>query len=262
MIFEHIKYEVKRHIGILTLNRPEAYNALSNVMRDELRTVLIQIEQDPDIRVLIITGQGKAFCAGGDVKLMVSRMESGLDFKERREIFRNDVAAMVKRLYAIKIPVIAAINGGAYGAGVSISLLCDMRVAADNAKFGFSFAKRGLIPDWGANYFLPRLIGYAKAMELVACGKVIDSQEALACGLVNQVTSESELMDTVLKIAEGIALASPNAIAESKNALRFGLMQSMDEALEYEATTQSLCQLSSDHKEGVLSFVEKREPTF
>lgn len=262
MNYQQISYEMKNHIGILTLNRPEAYNALSDVMRNEFRDVLARIAEDTAIRVLIITGEGKAFCSGGDVKLMVSRMESGLGFEERREIFRKDVAAMVKKFYGIKIPVIAAINGGAYGAGVSISLLCDIRIASDKAKFGFLFGKRGLIPDWGANFFLPRLIGYSKAIELVTCGKIIDSEEALACGLVNQVTPADQLMEVALKIAETIACASPNAIAESKAALRLGLMQSMDEALEYEATTQSLCQLSKDHKEGVLAFVEKREPNF
>lgn len=262
MIYQHISYEVKNHIGILTLNRPEAYNALSDVMRNEFRDVLAKVSEDKKLRVLIITGEGKAFCSGGDVKLMVSRMESGLAFDQRRDIFRKDVAEIVKKFHSIKIPMIAAINGGAYGAGVSISLLCDIRIACDKAKFGFLFGKRGLVPDWGANYFLPRLVGYSKAIELVACGKIIGSDEALACGLINQITPADQLMATALAVAETIAAASPNAIVESKAALRLGLMQSLDEALEYEATTQSLCQLSQDHKEGVLSFVEKREPIF
>lgn len=262
MNYKQITYKVTNHVGVLTLNRPEAYNAMSDVMRNELRDVIGKISIDSDLRALIITGEGKAFCSGGDVKLMVSRMESGMEFDERREIFRKDVAAMVKMIYDIKVPVIAAINGGAYGAGVSISLLCDIRIASENAKFGFLFGKRGLIPDWGANFFLPRLIGYSKAIELVTCGKIIDGKEALNCGLINQVVPSDQLMTTAMKVAQTIAEASPSAIMESKAALRLGLRQSMDEALEYEATTQSLCQLSKDHKEGVLAFVEKREPKF
>lgn len=262
MTYQQISFEEKDHVGILTLKRPEAYNALSDIMRNELRDLLVNITTSTTLRVLIITGEGKAFCSGGDVKLMVSRMESGLGFDERREIFRKDVAEMVKNFYNIKIPVIAAINGGAYGAGVSISLLCDIRIASDKAKFGFLFGKRGLIPDWGANFFLPRLIGYSRALELISCGKVIDSEEALNYGLVNQVVFADDLMAEALQMAKAMAVVSPNAIIESKAALRAGLLQSMDEALEYEATTQSLCQLSKDHKEGVLSFVEKREPVF
>lgn len=262
MNYQQIKFDVKDHIGVLTLNRPEAYNALSDVMRNEIRDVLARIASDTDIRVVILTAEGKAFCSGGDVKVMVSRMESNMGFDERREIFRKDVAAMVKNIYGIKVPVIAAINGGAYGAGVSISLLCDIRIASETAKFGFLFGKRGLIPDWGANYFLPRLVGYAKAMELVTAGKIIDSHEALSCGLVNQVVSSDVLMEKAMELATAIASASPSAMVESKAALRQGLLQSLDEAVEYEATTQSLRQLSADHKEGVLAFVEKREPKF
>lgn len=260
--YQQISYEVKNHIGVLTLKRPEAFNALSDVMRNELRDVLARVESDRDLRVLILTGEGKAFCAGGDVKLMVSRMESNLSFDERREIFRKDVAAMVQGIYGIKVPVIAAINGGAYGAGVSISLLCDIRIASDTAKFGFLFGKRGLIPDWGANYFLPRQIGYAKAVELVTRGEIINAEEALSCRLVNQIVPADKLMETAMELATTIASASPSALVESKAALRLGSMQSLGEALEYEATVQSLRQLSADHKEGVLAFVEKREPKF
>lgn len=262
MSYQQISYEVKDHIGILTLNRPEAYNAMSDVMRNELRDVLAKMAADKALRVVVLTANGKAFCSGGDVKVMVSRMEANLSFDERREIFRKDVAAMVRAIYGIKVPVIAAINGGAYGAGVSISLLCDIRIAADNAKFGFLFGKRGLVPDWGANYFLPRIVGYPKAMELVTGGQVIGSAEALACGLVNRVVPADELLNTALELAKAIASNSPSAMAESKAALRLGLSQQLDEALEYEATTQSLCQLSADHKEGVLAFVEKRDPKF
>ena len=260
--YQQIIFEVKDHVGTLTLHRPEAYNAFSDVMRNEIRDVIARVEGDPDVRALILTGEGKAFCSGGDVKLMVSRMESGLSFAERREIFRKDVAAVVQQIYNVRVPVIAAINGGAYGAGASLSLLCDIRIASDSAKFGFLFGKRGLIPDWGSNYTLPRAVGYARAIELVASGRIIAAAEALQYGLVNQVVSGDALMDTARELAAAIATNSPSAVAESKMALRLGLRQSLADALEHEAMTQSICQLSDDHKEGVRAFVEKREPSF
>lgn len=262
MSYEQLLYEVHGHTALLKLNRPESFNAFSDVMRNELRDALGNIAGDKRIRAVIITGEGKAFCGGGDVKLMVSRMEANLSFEERREIFRRDVAAVVRQIHDIKVPLIAAVNGGAYGAGVSLALLCDIRIAASSAKFGFLFGKRGLIPDWGANYFLPRIVGYAKAVELVTTGRIIDSEAALACGLVNRVVDNAALLDSALETAAAIGLSSPSAVRESKAALRLGLTQTLPDALEYEAVTQSLRQLSEDHKEGVLSFVEKREPNF
>lgn len=262
MDYQQIIYEVRDHVAVLKLNRPEAFNAFSDAMRNELRDALARISSDKNVRAVIISGEGKAFCGGGDVKLMVSRMESNLPYEERREIFRKDVAAVVRTIHDIKVPVIAAVNGGAYGAGVSLSLLCDIRIAASSAKFGFLFGKRGLIPDWGANYFLPRTVGYAKAVELVTGGRIISSEAALACGLVNQVVEDGKLMETAMELAASIASNSPSAVMESKAALRLGLTQHLNDALEYEAMTQSLCQLSADHKEGVLAFMEKREPEF
>ena len=262
MAYEQIIFDVKDHIATLTLHRPEAYNAFSDVMRNEIRDVLARVDADKGVRALIITGEGKAFCSGGDVKLMVSRMESGLTFAERREIFRKDVAAVVQQIDTMRIPLIAAVNGGAYGAGASLSLLCDIRIAAESAKFGFLFGKRGLIPDWGSNYTLPRTVGYARAIELVASGRIITAAEALSYNLVNQVVENDKLMDSALALAAAIASNSPSAVAESKLALRLGLKQTLADAVEHEATTQSFCQLSDDHREGVKAFVEKREPIF
>ena len=262
MDYQQIKFTVENHVATLTLNRPEAYNAFSDVMRNEMRDAFSRVEADKDIRALILTGEGKAFCSGGDVKLMVSRMESGMPFAERREIFRKDVKAVVEQIYNTRVPVIAAINGGAYGAGASLSLLCDVRIAADNAKFGFLFGKRGLIPDWGSNYTLPRVVGLSRAIELVASGRIFGAQEALSYGLVNQVVEAGKLMEAATGLAAQIAANSPNAVAESKLALRLGMSQTLSQALEHEAMTQSLCQLSDDHREGVMSFVEKREPVF
>lgn len=262
MSYEQLIFEMHGHTALLKLNRPESFNAFSNVMRNELRDALGRIAENGQVRAVIITGEGRSFCGGGDVKLMVSRMEKNLPYEERREIFRRDVGAMVRTFHDIKVPLIAAVNGGAYGAGVSLALLCDIRIASPDAKFGFLFGKRGLIPDWGANYFLPRIVGYAKAMELVTAGKIIGSQAALVCGLVNQIAEEGALLDCAMELAASIASNSPYAVRESKTALRFGLAQTLPDALEYEAMAQSQCQISADHKEGVRAFVEKREPKF
>ncbi len=262
MEYTQIRFDVSERIATLTLDRPEARNAFSDVMREEIRDALARVDADRDIRVLVLAGAGGAFCAGGDVKLMISRMESGLVFEERRAIFRRDVAAVVRQIDALRIPIIAAVNGAAYGAGASLALLCDIRVAAASAKFGFLFGKRGLIPDWGANHTLPRAVGYARALELVAAGGVVTAAEALACGLVSRVVADGALADSVRALAAAIAANSPSAVAESKRALRLGMRQTLPDALEHEATTQSILQLSEDHREGVRAFVEKREPIF
>lgn len=258
-----IIFDVSNHIATITLNRPEAYNAISDAMREDLREAVDYINNpDHDVRVVVITGAGKAFCSGGDIKLMKERIDADISFRERLETYRKDVAGMVKCLKSIRQPVIARINGAAFGAGCSIAMLCDIRIASDQAKFGMPFGKRGLIPDWGATYYLPRLVGRAKAIELAATGRSFDANEALAMGFVNQIVPFAELSGYVQEYCRMILDNGPFSVMAAKQAMDAALTAELDTALEQESQIQSLCYRSDDHREGVESFLEKRPAQF
>lgn len=261
--FSEILFGVENHVATITLNRPEAYNALSDVMRNELRTAIKYIKNNEDqIRIVVLTGAGKAFCAGGDVKMMKQRIENGVDYEERLTFYRKDVEDMVYRFRSIRQPTIAAINGHAFGAGCSIALLCDMRVASERAKFGMPFGKRGLVPDWGATYTLPRLLGTGKAMELAFTGKAFDAQEALRIGLINAIYPAEELMTGVRSLCDDMLTSSPFSTYAAKQLMINGLNSSLETAMKAEGEAQSACFCSDDHREGVDSFLEKRNPQF
>ncbi len=261
--YKEILFEVERYVATITLNRPEAYNALSDVMRADLRRAVAYINAHEDeIRIVVITGAGKAFCAGGDIKLMKKRIEDGTSYDQRLDTYRRDVADMVLLLRGIRQPVIAALNGAAYGAGCSIAMLCDIRVAADCARFGLPFGRRGLIPDWGATYFLPRIVGPAKAIELSSTGNSFGAQEAKEMGLVNLVASADQLRAQVRRLCDDMLLTSPESLRLGKAAIYGSMSIGLAEALEAEGAAQSACYTSDDHREGVDCFLEKRPPVF
>lgn len=262
-IMTDLIFEVNNHIATITLNRPEAYNAISDAMREGFRDVVDYLNHpEHDVRVVVITGAGKAFCSGGDIKLMKERIDTGVSYRERLETYRQDVAGMVKCLKSIRQPVIAMINGAAFGAGCSIAMLCDIRIASERAKFGMPFCKRGLIPDWGATYFLPRLVGRSNAIELAVTGRSFDAGKALEIGLVNQIVPAEALQQTVDDCCSQILENSPYAVMAAKAAIDQALESELDTALEQEAHIQSSCYRSDDHREGVESFLEKRPPEF
>lgn len=263
MEYTDILFAVDNHIATITLNRPEAYNAISDTMRNNLRAAVDYInDQQNDIRIVVITGAGKAFCSGGDIKLMKERIDADVSFRERLETYRTDVAGMVKCLKSIRQPVIAQINGAAFGAGCSIAMLCDIRIASDQAKFGLPFGKRGLIPDWGATFFLPRLVGRSRAIELMATGRSFDATEALNMGFVNKIVPFDELQGTVDKYCEQILENGPLSVVAGKLAMDAAMVSELDTALEQEAQIQSTCYRSPEHREGVESFLEKRPAKF
>lgn len=261
--YTEILFDVERYVATITLNRPEAYNAISNVMRSDLRAAIQYINDHPEeIRIVVITGAGKAFCAGGDIKLMKKRIEDGTTYEQRLETYRKDVADMVLSLRSIRQPVIAALNGATYGAGCSIAMLCDIRVAAEHAKFGLPFGRRGLIPDWGATYFLPRVVGAAKAIELSSTGNTITAWEAKEIGLVNAVAPSDGLQAQVRKLCDDMLLTSPGSLILGKEAIYNSMNLGLEQALEAEGDAQSACYTSDDHREGVDCFLEKRPPSF
>lgn len=261
MAYECLLYEVKDRIATLTLNRPERLNALGGTLREDLFDALHKATSDDGVRVLVITGAGRGFCSGGDVKSMSERDKagSGYTIKEKIQPSRD---ASVLAIRDCPKPVIAAVNGAAAGAGFNLALCCDMRIASRAAKFSQAFVKRGLHPDWGGTWFLPRVVGTAKACELIFTGDTIDADEALRLGIVNAVVPAEELMTRTYDLAKKIADGPPVAIRLAKRAIYHNQNCDLRMGLEYETYAQNTCRDTEDSKEGVRAFVEKRAPNF
>ena len=261
MTYKCLLYEVKDAVATLTLNRPERLNALGDTLRDDLQDAVTRASEDPEVRVMIVTGAGKGFCSGGDVKAMNERKESG----SGRPLIEKVAPGRDRTVLALRDcpkPVIAAVNGAAAGAGMNLALCCDMRLASTAAKFAQAFVKRGLHPDWGGTYFLPRIVGAAKACELIFTGEVIDAQEALRLGIVSAVYPPEELLPAAHALARRIAEGPPIAIRLAKRAIYHNLDSDLRQALEFETFAQNICFDTEDAAEGIRAFVEKRPPAF
>ena len=261
MTYECLIYEVKDHVATLTLNRPDRLNALGGSLRDDLHDAITRSAADPDVRVMIVTGAGKGFCAGGDVKAMNEAKEG----KRERPFMEKIAPGRDRTLLAMREapqPIIAAVNGAAAGAGMNLALGCDIRLASTAAKFSQAFVKRGLHPDWGGTYFLPRVVGMAKACELIFTGAVIDAAEALRLGIVSQVLPPEELLPAAQTLARAMADGPPIAIRLAKRGLYRNAESDLRTALEYETFAQNNCFETEDATEGIKAFVEKRAPRF
>jgi len=251
-----------KHDGIATLvlNRPERLNALNNELAMALNDALSRIAQDQSVSVVVITGAGRAFCAGGDLGALGKSRQSGT-IKEVEPLLRAGMQ-MVLKMRTMPQPVIAAVNGAAAGAGLNIALAADIRIAAEEATFGQTFSKVGLFPDYGGTYFLPQLVGRAKAAELFYTGDIIDAKSALAIGLVNQVVSGARLEAEVKALAQKIAHGPALAIRAVKRVLFADGEKELAQALDNEVQEQMRCFLSEDCNEGIRAFFEKRPPKF
>ncbi len=261
MTYKCLLYEVKDGIATLTLNRPDRLNALGDTLRDDLLDAVTRTAADAQVRVMVLTGAGKGFCAGGDVKAMNESREAGRE----RPVLEKMAPSRDRTLLAMRDapqPIIAAINGAAAGAGMNLALACDLRLASTAAKFSQAFVKRGLHPDWGGTYFLPRVVGMAKACELIFTGDLIDAPEALRLGLVSRVVAPEELMTAAHELARKVAAGPPLAIRLAKRALYHNADCDLRQALEFETFAQNVCQDTEDAREGVRAFVEKRAPVF
>ena len=261
MTYKCLLYTVQNRVATLTLNRPERLNALGDTLREDLHDAVMKSTADPQVGAIVITGAGRGFCSGGDVKSMNEKNQTGdtPPPSERWTPIRDRVLLTMRDCAK---PIIAAINGPAAGAGMNLALACDMRIASATAKFSQAFVKRGLGPDWGGTYFLPRIVGTAKASELIFTGDTIDAAEALRLGIVNKVVAPEELMAEAYKLARKIADGPPVAIQLSKRAIQHSLDTDLKAALEFETFAQSICKDTEDFKEGVKAFMEKRAPVF
>jgi len=254
MDYKTILIERKDHIATLYLNRPEVLNALSDQMREELLHFLQHAQKDDGLRVLIVSGKGRAFCAGADLNL----------FKERYETFRREGQKdhshrflFPKTLATFPKPIIAAINGPAVGFGATMPLNCDIRIASKKAKFSFAFARLGLTPEFCSSYFLPRLIGFGRASELVLTARMFDAEEALQIGLVNRVVEPADLMPEAEKVADQIARLPSGAIQAARRVLRHGSHSSLDEVLEYEALVLQRAMQTQEHYDALCQVMEE-----
>lgn len=257
MTYSTILYTVSENILTITLNRPESYNAANEQMKKELLDAFKQAEKDPAVRCIVLRGAGeKAFCSGQDLK-EYEQLKSSM-----KEMLEKGYNPIIKQMRSIEKPIIGMINGVAAGAGFSFALACDMRIMSDKAKFIQAFVRIGLVADSGSHWFLPRLVGTAKAFEFAATGKDIDAAEAKEVGLVNQVVPHSELEKVTYELADKLALGAPKAIGIIKRTLNKSLTMSFDELLAYEAMMQEIASQTDDHKEGVAAFIEKRPAKF
>ena len=256
-------YRIEGQIAEIRLNRPDARNAYSEGMIGDLLAALDAIAEAPDVRCVILTGEGKAFCAGGDLKRMQTRagMFAG-DAATLRDRYIALIQQIPRRLARFDIPIIAAINGAAIGAGLDLACMCDIRIASDRARFGSTFVKVGLVPGDGGAYVLGRVIGLPNALELILTGRIIESGEAQRLGLVCQVVPASGLMNLARAKAAEIAANPPIAVRLAKRAAYRSWDGGLEMALELAATYQGITQRTADHAEAVDAFLEKRSPVF
>jgi len=256
MDFKNLLFKKEGNIGILSFNRPKVLNALNTDVLQELDEAIDQIEKDEDIYVVIITGEGKAFVAGADIAEMKDKTaEEGRRFGELgSKVFR--------KIELIEKPVIAAVNGFALGGGCELAMSCDIRIAGEKAKFGQPEVGLGITPGFAGTQRLPRLVGSAKAKELIFTGNMIDAKEAEKIGLVNSVAPQEELMEEALKMAKKIASNGQIAVKYSKAAINRGINCDLDTANEIEKDLFGLCFATEDQKEGMDAFLSKRKPEF
>lgn len=256
-MYKTLIYEKKENIGLLTINRPEKLNAISNELISELKNLLDKIENDEELRVLIITGAGdKAFVAGADIKELVDR-DARLGRRVSRE--RQEIFSHIENLL---VPVIAAVNGYALGGGLELALACSIRICSEKAQFGAPEVKLGIIPGDGGTQRLPRLVGLGRAMELILTGDFIDAQEAYRIGLVNKVLPQEELMEKAMELAKKIASRPPLAVRFAKEAVNRSQEGDAASGFALESYLHALSCTTEDKKEGVSAFLEKRKGKF
>jgi enoyl-CoA hydratase/carnithine racemase len=258
MTYNCLLYEVKDGVATLTLNRPERMNALGDTLREDFLDAITRSAADPDVRVMIITGAGKAFCAGGDVRGMKQRLEAppaqvAINGWRRQQRTHHVVAA----LHALGKPVIAAVNGAAAGLGCDVALCCDFIIASDQASFAMTYIQRGLIPDGGGMYFLPRRVGLVRAKELIFSGRRVAPEEALAIGMIDRVTGAERLLEDAKAWARELSGGSLAALALSKSVLNQTFELTVGQVFDMGSQAQAICYSTQEHRDSIAAFLAK-----
>jgi 2-(1,2-epoxy-1,2-dihydrophenyl)acetyl-CoA isomerase len=265
MSYDTLLYAVDQGVATITLNRPAVLNAISQPMIEELQAALDTVKNDVSVRAVVLTGAGRGFCSGADLKgrQRVKPGEAPPDASVGRgEGLRRTLNPLILAIRTIEKPFIAAVNGVAAGAGCNLALACDIVLASDAARFGNVFTRIGLIPDCGGHFFLPRLVGFHKAAELMFTGDIIDAHEAERLGLINRVVPHAELIKQARELAERLARGPTRAIGLCKRTMNLGINAELAAVLEAEAEGQGLARQTEDHWEGVQAFLEKRPAHF
>lgn len=253
-----IIYKLEEGIATLIINRPRKLNSFNQEMTEQMLSIGEEVARDTRVRVLVITGTGRSFCSGGDVK----RIEQDIARLNSPRSTFADISRLPILIHAMDKPVIAAVNGLCAGGGLDIACACDIRIASDKARFSSIVVRRGIMPTMGATYFLPRLIGMDKALEFIWTGDMIDANEAERIGLVTRVVPHEELEAATTELASRLVKGPPLAIAKAKQTVYRGLAKSFESAMVDVRRESRILGLSEDHREGMQAFVEKREPTF
>jgi 2-(1,2-epoxy-1,2-dihydrophenyl)acetyl-CoA isomerase len=259
MEYRSLLYKKEGGRVTITLNRPRALNALNREIIDDLFTALKEAAADPEVKVLILTGAGRAFCFGADVSEFSRQIEPG-NFAPA--LLLQKVQEIIRLLIGTPKPIIAALNGFATGLGLDLALACDLRIAAERAKLAEAFISMGLVPDGGGTFFLPRLVGLAKAAEMIFTGEPLSATEAERIGLLNRVVPTEELPKAIDILADKLIKSPSLALGLAKQALWKNIQGSLASALREEARNQKVCLASEDHREAVRAFLEKRDPVF
>ncbi len=261
MAYQQIATEHDGAVARIAMNRPEKLNALTARMSDELVDAFGAAAEDPDVRCMVLTGAGRGFCAGQDLTEFADAYRGGRR-PDIREHLDRTYHKLIPVIASTPKPVVAAVNGVAAGAGLSLAVACDIRIASQDARFTQAFVKIGLVPDSGGTYFLPRVVGYAKAVELSMTGELFDAATALDMGLVSRVASSDSFEKEVQELAETLAALPTEALVAARDLIRGALVTDLEGALKREADAQAVMAETEDHLEGVTAFVEKREPRF
>jgi enoyl-CoA hydratase/carnithine racemase len=257
---DEVLYDLKDHIATITLNAPERMNTISGPMLKQLSELLLAADRDPEVRCIILTGTGRAFCAGLDLRIQTSGMGQQLATTTSTDIDLRNTPPTV--LHALNTPVICALNGGAAGYGADTAIGCDIRIMAKSSKLAMSFAKRGILPESGGTWLLPRLIGWEKAATLIFTGRTLSPDECVAMGLASEVVPDAELMPRARALAGEIAANAPLAVKAAKRMMRMSYSETFDEHVHHVYLQLLALMRTEDSREGMLSFVEKRAPVF
>jgi 2-(1,2-epoxy-1,2-dihydrophenyl)acetyl-CoA isomerase len=260
-LYETIILEKSGAVATVALNRPKVLNAFDGVLHEEIHDALNEAADDDDVRCIVLRGEGKGFSAGADLAEVVEG-DGNPDGPDLGDYLRRTYGRLITRMVSIEKPIVASLHGPVYGAGLGLALACDLRLAAESAKFSVAFVKIGLIPDAGVSFFLPRLVGLGRAMEMSMLGEAMDAQEAHRTGLVNKVVPDERIGEETAALAGRLAGLPTRALGRIKQTLHGSFQSDLAAALEAEAVGQTFCGYTHDHKEGVAAFFEKRDPTF